>query len=130
MTEVECPPSVKSPQLAPPEESLKRVAAESRFESIGIELHLRYPAGIAGTAADPTGKVGRMNSSLRFFSPDDATPPATPQVAMTVGEFCQILSHACDSNRTWLQDFDREEIWVSEDLFVVMQAYWNLNSAA
>ncbi len=71
-----------------------------------------------------------MNSSLRIFTQDEATPPGPPQVTMTVGEFCQILSHACDSDRTWLQDFDRDEVWVSEDLFVVMQAYWNLKSAA
>ncbi|MGD9854519.1 MAG: hypothetical protein AB7U20_06160 [Planctomycetaceae bacterium] len=75
-----------------------------------------------------------MDFNSRFFSDSCvASPlptPAAPQVMMTVGEFCEILSHACEKNRTWLQDFDRDEVWVSEDLFVVMQAYWNQKSAA
>lgn len=71
-----------------------------------------------------------MDFSLRGITNRDNIPPAAPLVMMTVSEFCEILSHASETDRTWLQDFDRDEVWVSEDLFVVMQAYWNLKSAA
>ncbi|MBX3437851.1 MAG: hypothetical protein KF861_10205 [Planctomycetaceae bacterium] len=71
-----------------------------------------------------------MHANSRFPMGNSSMAAASPQMMMTVGEFCEILSHACETNRTWLQDFDRDEVWVSEDLFVVMQAYWNLKSAA
>ncbi len=72
-----------------------------------------------------------MRPRLRLFTGED-TPldsPA-PQVTMTVGEFCRILSHAIHHDRTWLQDFEDEEIQVPEDLFEVMSAYWHLRPGA
>lgn len=94
--------------------------------------HQCAPAGVDGSVrremAKLVAKVGSMRLSLKPDS--NGHPPDTMHLPMTVGEFCQILSDASDSNRTWLQDFDREEVWVSEDLFVVMQAYWNFKSAA
>ena len=71
-----------------------------------------------------------MRSSLRVFSDGEENQPAVTQVTMTVGEFCRILKHACDSDRTWLQDFEHDEIRLPADLYDVMQAYWSFRPAA
>ncbi len=72
-----------------------------------------------------------MRPHLRLYTgDDDSVGEAPPQVTMNLGEFCQILSHALRYDRTWLQDFEREQVQVPEDLFEVMTAYWHLRPGA
>lgn len=44
-------------------------------------------------------------------------------VKVTLGEILPLLADAVASNRTWLTDFEQDEVTVSSDLFDVLQAY-------
>lgn len=44
-------------------------------------------------------------------------------VTVTLGDVLPILADAVASNRTWLTDFEADEITISSDLFDVLQAY-------
>lgn len=72
-----------------------------------------------------------MRPRLRVYTGDeDTVTVAPPLTSMTLGEFCRILSDACDSDRTWLRDFEGDEVQVPEDLYEVMTAYWHLRPGA
>ena len=44
-------------------------------------------------------------------------------VKVTLGEILPLLADAVSSNRTWLTDFEQDEVVVSSDLYDVLQAY-------
>lgn len=44
-------------------------------------------------------------------------------VKVTLGEILPLLADAVASHRTWLSDFEQDEISVSSDLYDVLQAY-------
>jgi hypothetical protein len=44
-------------------------------------------------------------------------------VRVTLGEILPLLADAVESNRTWLGDFQDDEISISSDLHDVLQAY-------
>lgn len=59
---------------------------------------------------------------------DSATTPFLHEgpvsgVRTTLGEILPLLADAMASNRTWLTDFEADEITVSADLYDVLQAY-------
>ena len=71
-------------------------------------------------------------SHLRLYSgpPDDAStvdivgskpPPHTVNVRL--GEVLPLLAEAVRSERTWLRDFEQDEITISTDLYEVILAY-------
>jgi hypothetical protein len=51
----------------------------------------------------------------------DAT--ATNTVKVSLGEILPLLADAVASNRTWLTDFEADEVTISSDLHDVLQAY-------
>jgi len=51
----------------------------------------------------------------------DAHEPNT--VRTTLGDILPLLADAVTSNRTWLTDFEADEITISSDLHDVLQAY-------
>lgn len=72
-----------------------------------------------------------MRSPLRLFAgEEDGIYSEPPQVTMTLGEFCRILTEAQKYDSTWLQDFADDEIQLPLDLQEVMNAYWSQRSAA
>ncbi len=52
---------------------------------------------------------------------DSGTKPATVTVEMR--EVLPLLADAVNNNRTWLQDFDNDDITISADLYEVILAY-------
>ena len=48
---------------------------------------------------------------------------ATNTVKVSLGEILPLLADAVASNRTWLTDFDADEVTISSDLHDVLQAY-------
>lgn len=72
-----------------------------------------------------------MRPRLRLFTgEDEGTAVADPQVPVRLGDVTQILADAVRWNRTWLDDFEDDEIQVSEDLYEVLSAYWHLRPSA
>lgn len=50
-----------------------------------------------------------------------STSPAT--ITVNVGEVLPLLADAVASKRTWLSDFEQDEITISADLYEVLLAY-------
>ncbi|HEY3395599.1 MAG TPA: hypothetical protein VGK58_23055 [Lacipirellulaceae bacterium] len=50
-----------------------------------------------------------------------STSPAT--ISVNVGEVLPLLADAVASKRTWLSDFEDDEITISADLYEVLLAY-------
>jgi hypothetical protein len=48
---------------------------------------------------------------------------ATNTVKVSLGEILPLLADAVASNRTWLTDFEADEVMISSDLHDVLQAY-------
>ncbi|MFM8578680.1 MAG: hypothetical protein ACKOCN_07755 [Planctomycetaceae bacterium] len=44
-------------------------------------------------------------------------------VKVTLGDILPLLADAVASNRTWLSDFEQDEVTLSSDLYDVLQAY-------
>lgn len=44
-------------------------------------------------------------------------------VKVSLGEILPILADAVASQRTWLTDFEQDEVTISSDLYDVLQAY-------
>jgi hypothetical protein len=69
-------------------------------------------------------------SNLRIYrGPETKTPvrPASkssnPTVTVNVGDVLPLLADAVASQRTWLGDFEDDEITISADLYEVLLAY-------
>ena len=68
---------------------------------------------------------------LRIYHgpPDDAaaadtkTDDARQTVTVPLGEIASLLADAVRSERTWLRDFEDDEITISTDLYEVILAY-------
>jgi hypothetical protein len=55
---------------------------------------------------------------------DRPTPEIDPnQITVSVGEVLPLLADALASRRTWLRDFEDDEITISSDLYEVLLAY-------
>ncbi|MBL8827501.1 MAG: hypothetical protein JNM18_11035 [Planctomycetaceae bacterium] len=69
-----------------------------------------------------------MRNRLRvYYGPDDAqSAPATAdpnRVRISLGEILPLLAEAVESKRTWLKDFEDEELNISLDLYECILAY-------
>jgi hypothetical protein len=72
-----------------------------------------------------------MRPQLRLFTGDEETLTFPhPQVRMRLGDVSQILADASRWNRTWLADFQDDEIEVSQDLYEVLSAYLEMRPGA
>lgn len=62
-----------------------------------------------------------------YHGPEDETAPVPGSVSSFVnvplGEVLPLLVDAARSQRTWLKDFEHEEITISMDLYEVLLAY-------
>jgi hypothetical protein len=63
-----------------------------------------------------------MRQRLRVFTGYSADT-AAPTVTVSFREFRRIVLDAQSLQRTWLRDFESDEIQVPEDLFEVLTAY-------
>ena len=69
-------------------------------------------------------------SPLRIYygPPDDEAAlntanPARETISVPLGEVVPLLADAVQSQRTWLRDFEDDEITISMDLYEVIVAY-------
>jgi hypothetical protein len=65
-----------------------------------------------------------------YYGPDDSTDakstvdtPAQDRVTVPLGEVFGSLVDALRNGRTWLSDFENDEITISSDLYEVILAY-------
>lgn len=69
-----------------------------------------------------------VKSNLRvYYGPHENATTHTPDLPGTVrvslGEIFPLLTDAVKSGRTWLQDFEHDDITISSDLHEVILAY-------
>ena len=64
------------------------------------------------------------------FGDDDTTAVAEPNISVQLRDVLKALSDAIRYNRTWLSDFENDEIQVSTDLYEVISAYNHLQPSA
>ena len=70
-------------------------------------------------------------TSLRvYYGPADDAVPCSPQpraaretITVPLGEVAPLLADAVQSQRTWLRDFEDDDITISMDLYEVILAY-------
>jgi hypothetical protein len=69
---------------------------------------------------------------LRIYYGPQSDPNATVSteegearraVTLSLGEILPLLAEAVQSQRTWLQDFDDDQVTISMDLYEVLLAY-------
>ncbi len=53
----------------------------------------------------------------------DRDDPAQQTISLPLGEVLPLLADAVNSQRTWLRDFQSDEITISSDLHEVLLAY-------
>jgi hypothetical protein len=63
-----------------------------------------------------------------YYGPETASTAVAPaamenSVRIPLGEIFPLLADAVRSERTWLRDFEEEEISISTDLYEVILAY-------
>ncbi|MCH2113503.1 MAG: hypothetical protein MK171_01140 [Pirellulales bacterium] len=66
------------------------------------------------------------HSHLKLYSgPEQTAAYATPEdnVTVSVGEVLPLIADAVNKQRTWIADFEHEDITISRDLFEVLSAY-------
>lgn len=72
-----------------------------------------------------------MHHRLRLYDGESTGPAlAEPNVNVRFGEVLTALVHALRCNRTWLNDFEDDEIQVPNDLYEVISAYTHLRPGA
>ena len=64
------------------------------------------------------------NSYLKLYrGPVEAPLTHEDTVTVSVGEALPLIADAIASERTWLRDFEHDDITISRDLYEVLSAY-------
>lgn len=73
-----------------------------------------------------------MRHRLRLFTGDDVDvlPLRRQTMSVRLRDITRALTEAADQQRTWLEDFEDDEIKVSADLFEVITAYMEMRPGA
>ena len=72
-----------------------------------------------------------MRPRLRLFTGEDSqASPANDQVSVRFGEITRALTEAVRWDRTWLRDFEDDEVSVSSDLYDVIRSFTRLRPSA
>jgi hypothetical protein len=87
-------------------------------------------------AARSVGQLDRegtpMRPRLRLFTGEDQddSADAEAQVNVRFGEITRALVEAVRWDRTWLRDFENDEVRVSSDLYEVISSFTRLRPSA
>lgn len=72
-----------------------------------------------------------MRHRLRLYTGEDCVSTvAEPRITVRLGDITRVLADATRWNRTWLSDFEDEEIRISSDLYEVLSTYMHLRPGA
>ncbi|MGH7128896.1 MAG: hypothetical protein ACREIV_10020 [Planctomycetaceae bacterium] len=71
-----------------------------------------------------------MRPRLKLFTGTAFDELPEPRVSVRLGDVTRILADAVRAERTWLDDFEDEDIEVSADLYEVLSTYWHLRPSA
>ena len=72
-----------------------------------------------------------MRPRLRLYTgPGDVNTLPEPQMTIRLGDITRILRDAVRTDRTWLRDFENDEVQISTDLYEVLATYSHLRPSA
>ena len=72
-----------------------------------------------------------MRPRLRLYTgPGDVSTLPEPQMTIRLGDITRILRDAVRTDRTWLRDFENDEVQISTDLYEVLSTYSHLRPSA
>ncbi|MCA8984491.1 MAG: hypothetical protein R3C12_16005 [Planctomycetaceae bacterium] len=71
-----------------------------------------------------------MRPRLKLFTGETTVNCEEPMVSVRLGDVCKVLADAGRFRRTWLSDFEDDDIQVPADLYEVLMAYWELRPGA
>ena len=71
-----------------------------------------------------------MRPRLRLFTGKDAGTVVERPVTVRLGDIPKALTDSIEWDRTWLTDFEDDEIQVPADLYEVLSAYRHLRPSA
>jgi hypothetical protein len=72
-----------------------------------------------------------MQPRLRLFTGEEEDSFDAPSMmTISFGELMQIVDDAVRSNRSWLNDFDHDDVVITEDLYEVLTEYLRLRPGA
>ena len=72
-----------------------------------------------------------MRPRLRLYTgEDDYGTAVQPQVTVRLGDITRVLADALSWDRSWLRDFEDDEVQVSTDLYEVISSYSHLRPSA
>jgi len=74
-----------------------------------------------------------MQHRLRLYTGEDETATTAieeKQVRIRLGDMTSALAEAFYRNRTWLNDFEDDEVAISEDLYEVITAFSHYRPSA
>lgn len=87
---------------------------------------------LAGERIEAKGRDSMIQSRLRiYYGPDEEAtetldPPGPETVSVPLGEVFPALIDALENERTWVRDFEDDEITLPADLYQVILAYQHL----
>lgn len=72
-----------------------------------------------------------MRHRLRLYTgEDEMTAVEEPKVSIKLGDVSRIIADAARFRRTWLDDFENDQIEISADLYEILSTYWELRPGA
>ena len=72
-----------------------------------------------------------MRPRLRLYTGEtEGSVLAEPQISVRFGDITRVLDDAVRRNRTWLADFEDDEVQISADLYEILSAYLHLRPSA
>jgi hypothetical protein len=72
----------------------------------------------------------RTRPRLRIFNGDNIPEIEEAKINVKFGEICHLLTEAIRNRRTWLLDFEEDDIQMSGDLYELLCAYAELRPGA
>ncbi len=81
--------------------------------------------------ASNDGKVFDMRHRLRIYTGEEEfAANSEPKMTVKLADMMRIIADASRFRRTWLNDFEDDEIEISADLYDVISAYWEIRPGA
>jgi hypothetical protein len=80
-------------------------------------------AVVALLASQSFHREGSMPAHLRVYPQELPTESSAPSVHLRLGDLFPLLAQAHRGNYLWLNDFEDDEVVISEDLYEVLRSF-------
>jgi hypothetical protein len=72
-----------------------------------------------------------MHHRLRLYTGDDEfATTAEPKTSIKLADLIRVISDASRFKRSWLNDFENDDVEIPTDLYDVISTYWEVRPGA